>query len=198
MDPSTLLSVPGLTVPYGKSSALLDISIPRREQCQGCNIWVGLQQLCDSFSFLALCNVHCPIQSYIWDILNMSNSSASLENHAVWPSGSAISMICRLLIQAAFRNGLQHGSVLPENLTSSLSLIMSCSQPASAGVEVALLETQHIPLFYTSAVCDKSYPGIYGFSPLLGHQELHDTIHSSQRSFTVNYCVQNNSVSVRG
>lgn len=107
-------------------------------------------------------------------------------------------MICRLLIQAAFINGLQHGSVLPEDLTSSLSLIMSCSQPASAGVEVALLEAQHIPLFYTSAVRDKPYPGMYGFSPLLGHQELHDTIHTSQRGFTVNYCVQNNGVGIRG
>lgn len=128
----------------------------------------------------------------------MSNISASLENHATWPSGSAIPMICRLLIQAAFINGLQHGSVLPEDLTSSLSLIMSCSLPASAAVGVARLEAQHIPLFSISAVRDKPYPGMYGFSPLLGHQELHDTIHISQRSFTVNYCVRNDGVGIRG
>lgn len=115
-DLSTLLCVPG-----ANCSSHISLS-------QGMRIlWAvstgaGLQNICCSLSSLALCNICCRLQPYIYEVSNMSNNPASLEGRAAWPLGNAIPTICRLLIQAAFINGLQHASVPPKDLTSSLSV----------------------------------------------------------------------------
>lgn len=113
---STLLCVPG-------DDCSSHISLSRGTSI----LWAvstgaGLQNICCSLSSLALYNVRCRLQPYIYEVSNMSNNPASLEGRAAWPLGNAIPMICRLLIQAAFINGLQHASVPPKDLTSSLSV----------------------------------------------------------------------------
>lgn len=100
-------------------------AVLRQEQWQGCYSW-GYSPTTTSLSQL-LGPLQCSPSSsvrYLWRLRHdsMCNNSASLEGHAPWPSGSAISTICGLLTQATFINGSQHGSALPDDLTSSSSV----------------------------------------------------------------------------